>query len=106
MTDAKQPPVLWMVENSRGISQGLFFSENDAQNEADRLNIERLRSDYVAVPLFRHPPPPTLTDAEREAVAIAQRFYSHECETYDATVEDVMVANTLCALLARLGGAS
>jgi hypothetical protein len=66
-----------------------------AADEIERLyaEIERLRT----TPASSLP----LTDAELEAVAIAQRYYAHECETDGVTNEDVMVANTLRALLAR-----
>ena len=72
----KPKPVAWAVAAHDGdYALRLCFDEPTAQREVDRRTAVGLRSDYVVVPLYRHPPCQdllqknfTLTDEEREAV--------------------------------------
>lgn len=98
MSDA-QEPVAWAVAAHDGdYALRLCFDEPTAQREVDRRTAVGLRSDYVVVPLYRHPPCQdlsqkncTLTAEEREAIA-----FGIACVTTDKH------AATLRKLLERL----
>jgi hypothetical protein len=94
-TRAAQEPAAWAVIRD-DVFIVFYITRAAAQEVA-------LAHGWTVLPLYAAPPAAgvTLTDAEREAVAIAQMFYAHECETDGVTNEDVMVALTLRGLLAR-----
>jgi hypothetical protein len=91
MSDTTREPVAWEydVHTPYGLGREVNLIEPSWYDPEGLLN---------GRPLYRDPPPPTLTDAEREAVATASRIAG-------AVGEDDVKA-TLRALLARLGGAS
>lgn len=113
-----QEPVAWAVAAHNGdYALRLCFDETTAQREVDRRAAVGLRSDYVVVPLYRHPAEPcpyvtgkttryctltpfTLTDEEREAVRTAMNAFAED----NANPECAAIEATLWGLLERLGG--
>jgi hypothetical protein len=103
-------PVAWAVAAHNGdYALRLCWDEPTAQREVDRRTAVGLRSDYVVVPLYRHPPCQdllqknfTLTDAEREAV---ERAVDSIASTMPYESQQGLADwKTLRGLLRRLGG--
>jgi hypothetical protein len=90
--DATREPVAWAVTQRDGFGVELAFTGRD---EA----VKWCNNRQQIVPLYRDPPPPSLTDEEREALANVIEFYSK-----DLSSRWVAIAATLRGLLARRGG--
>ena len=102
---ATQEPVAWAVVlnaiEAISMNGGATYRVTASKEEADRIAAHAM----AVVPLYEHPPQPTLTDAEREAI---ERGYCSLMGVEDMSAEctrwDAEAAAVLRGLLERLGG--
>lgn len=93
MSNTTRQSVAWLVLDRDG-SVWDFFTDDDAARKC------AMKLDGTCVPLYRDPPQPTLTDAER-------KFLQRERDLLDADDEgDSKDLGIINGMLARLGGAS
>ena len=98
MTDTTREPVLWVLDfDGHPLHPDFVFASAEEAENYKRHTISHCQ----IVPLFRHPPQPTLTDAERKLLQKLEK---------SGALDGFMLSDTnrqtLRALLARLGGAS
>ena len=100
-TRAAQEPVAWahLMERTAEVFQ-TFRTRDQAA-----VSMAALQRACKIVPLYRDPPPPTLTDAEREAISNAAHLARLEVAS-NPSDKGVWQScySTLRALLARMGG--
>ena len=114
MSDTTRKPVLWALDFDGHQLHPDFAFESAAEAENYK---RRTISHCQIVPLYRDPPPPTLTDAEREALgwsikecereAVNERSRAATGNYLDCPLRERQAmsrAATLRGLLARLGG--